>query len=96
MLKSTFEKAESIKLTYRNYKKFSLDRFKADLENVLKIYPNTYDSFEQCFSSKLNEYAPKNTKLVRVNNKSRMNKLLRCAIMKHPVDIKSINKETTL
>ena len=33
--------------------------FKADLENALKSCPNSYDSFEQCFSSKLNEYAPK-------------------------------------
>ena len=33
--------------------------FKADLEDVLKSCPNSYDSFEQCFSSKLNEYAPK-------------------------------------
>ena len=65
MLKSTFEKAEPIKLTYRDYKNFSFDRFKADLENALKICPNSYDSFEQCFSSKLNEYAPKKTKWVR-------------------------------
>ena len=59
MLKSTFEKAETIKLTYRDYKNLSFDRLKADLENELKSCPNSYDSFEQCFSSKLNEYAPK-------------------------------------
>ena len=82
MLKSTFEKAEPIKLTYRDYKNFSFDRFKADLENALKICPNSYDSFEQCFSSKLNEYAPKKIKWVRGNNKSHMNKFLRRAIMK--------------
>ena len=58
MLKSTFEKAQPIKLTYRDYKDFSFDRFKADLENALKSCPNSYGS-EQCFSSKLNEYAPK-------------------------------------
>ena len=33
--------------------------FKADLENALKSCPNSYDSFEQCFSSERNEYAPK-------------------------------------
>ena len=33
--------------------------FKADLENALKSCPNSDDSFEQCFSSKLNEYASK-------------------------------------
>ena len=53
MLKSTVEKAEPIKLIYRDYKNFSFD-FKADLENALKSCPNSYDSFEQCFSSKLN------------------------------------------
>ena len=58
MLKSTFEKAEPIKLTYRDYKNFSFDRFKTDLKNALKSCSNSYDSFEQCFSSKLNEYAP--------------------------------------
>ena len=56
MLKSTFEKAEPIKLIYTDYKNFSFDRFKADLESALKSCPNSYDSFEQCFSSKLNEY----------------------------------------
>ena len=58
MLKSTFQKGEPIKLTYRDCKNFSLDRFKADLENALKSCPNSNDSFEQCFSSKLNEYTP--------------------------------------
>ena len=59
MLKSTFETAEPIKLIYTDYKNFSFDRFKADLESASKSCPNSYDSFEQCFSSKLNEYAPK-------------------------------------
>ena len=105
MLRSTFEKAEPIKLTYRHYKIYSPDKFKADLENALKSCPNSYDSFEQCFSSKLNEYAPKKTKWVRGNNKSHMNKFLRRAIMKrsklknkanktkHPVDIKMYKKQ---
>ena len=59
MLRSTFEKGEPIKLTYRDYKNFLFDRFKADLENALKSCRSSYDSFEQCFSSQLNEYAPK-------------------------------------
>ena len=82
MLKSTFEKAEPIKLTYRDYKNFSFDRFKADLENAFKSCLNAYHFFEKCFSSKLNEYAPKKTKCVKGNNKSHMNKFLRRAIMK--------------
>ena len=76
-----------------------------DLENALKSCPNSYNSFEQCFSSKLNEYAPKKTKWVRGNNKSHMNKFLRRAIMKrskiktkgnetkHPVDIEMYKKQ---
>ena len=79
--------------------------FKANLENALKSCLNSYDSFEQCFSSKLNEYAPKKTKWVRGNNKSHMNKFLRRAIMKrsklknnanetkHPIDIKMYKKQ---
>ena len=88
MLKSTFEKAEPIKLPYRDYKNFSFDRFKADLENALKSCPNSYDSFEQCFSSKLNEYAPKKTKWVRGNNKSHMNKFLRLLCYYEKIQIK--------
>ena len=34
MLKSTFEKAEHIKLTYRDNKDFSFSRFKVDLESA--------------------------------------------------------------
>ena len=79
--------------------------FKADQEDALKSCPNSYNSFEQCFSSKLNEYAPKKTKWVRGNNKSHMNKFLRRAIMKrskiktkgnetkHPVDIEMYKKQ---
>ena len=82
MLRSTFEKAEPIKLTYRHYKIYSPDKFKVDLENALKSCPNSYDSFEECFSSKLNEYAPKKTKCLRWSNKSHMDKFLRRVIMK--------------
>ena len=108
MLKSTFEKAEPIKLTYRGYKNFSFDRFKADLENALKSCPNAYDCFEKCFPSKHNEYAPRKTKCVKGNNKSHLNKFLRRAIMKrsklknktnktkYPVDIKIYKKKNYL
>ena len=72
MLKSSIKKAEPIKLTYKD-KNFSFDRFMADLENALKSCPNSYDSFELCFSSKRNKYAPKKTKRVRGNNKSHIN-----------------------
>ena len=34
MLKTTFKKAELIKLTYRDYENFSSNRLKADLEVV--------------------------------------------------------------
>ena len=59
ILKSTIEKAEQIKLTYRDYKNFSFHRFKVDFENALKNCQNSCSSFEQCFSSKLKEYTPK-------------------------------------
>ena len=91
MVKSTFEKAEPIKLTYRDYNNFSFNRFKTDLENALKSCPTSCDSFEQCFSSKINKYAPKKTKWVRRNNKSHMNKFLRRAVMKE-IKYKKMNK----
>ena len=40
MLKYAFKKVEPIKLTCRNYKKILSERFKVDLENVLKSCPN--------------------------------------------------------
>ena len=79
--------------------------FKADLENALKSCLDSYDSFEQCFLSKLNDCTPKKTKWVRGNNKLHMNKFLRHAIMKrsklknkanktkHPIDIKVYKKQ---
>ena len=70
--------------------------FKADLENALKSCPNSYNSFEQCFSSKLNEYAPKKAKWLRGNNKLHMNKFLIHAIMKRSkLKNKAIKNETS-
>ena len=80
------------------------DRFKAYLENSKKKLSTLYGSLG--FSSKLNEYAPKKIKWVSGNNKLHMNKFQRCAIMKrsklknkanktkHPVDIKTNEKQT--
>ena len=82
MLKSIFEKAEPVKLTYRDYKKFLFARFKPDLQNAFKSCPISYNSLKQCLLSKLNDYAPKKAKCVRGNNKWHMNKLLRRSIMK--------------
>ena len=53
VLKTTFEKAEPLKLTYRYYKNFSFDRFKGDLENALKCCPNSYDVLNSVFHSNL-------------------------------------------
>ena len=72
---------------------------------ALKSCPNSYNSFEECFPSEVNEYAPKKAKWVRGNNKSHINKFLWRAIMKrsklknkanktkHPVDIKIYKKQ---
>ena len=40
MLKFTFDKVEPIELTYRDYKNFSFDRLKVNLENAFKSYQN--------------------------------------------------------
>ena len=49
MLKFTFDKVEPIELKYRDYKNFSFDRLKVNLENAFKSYQNSYDSFESVF-----------------------------------------------
>ena len=70
MLKSAFEKAELIKLTYGDHKDLLFDRFHVDLENPLKNCPNSYNSFEQFCSPKPNECSPIKAKWVTGTNES--------------------------
>ena len=104
MLKATFEKEESIKVTYRNYKQFQWENFEKDLTSSLRNCNGEYENYEQNFIKVLNTHAPKKVKILRGNHKPHYNKNLRKAIMKRsrlknkanrskdPVDIALITK----
>ena len=49
MLKRTFEKKESQKVTYRNYKQFQWETFEKDLTSSLRNCNEEYKSYEQNF-----------------------------------------------
>ena len=82
IMKTTFASEEPKKFVYRDYKTFCPENFKNDLlpktvdENV------DYSKFEKEYIDTLNKHAPKKTKLFRGNQKPRVNKVLRSAIMK--------------
>ena len=100
ILKTTFEKEESKKFTYRNYKQFQWENFEKDLTSSLRNCKGEYENYEQNFIKVLNMHAPKKVKIMRGNYKPHYNKNLRKAIMKRsrlknkanrskdPVDVK--------
>ena len=82
ILKATFEKEESKKFTYRNYKQFQWENFEKDLISSLRNCNKMYENYEQNFIKVLNTHAPKKVKILRGNHKPHHNKNLRKAIMK--------------
>ena len=82
MLKTTFEKEESKKVTYRNYKEFQWENFEKDLTSSLRNCNGEYENYEQNFITALNRNAPKKVKMLRRNHKPYYNQNLRKAIMK--------------
>ena len=58
MLKTTFEKEESIKVTYRNYKQFQWENFEKDLTSSLRNCNGEYENYEQNFIKVLNTHVP--------------------------------------
>ena len=105
MLKSCFNNTEPKLLNYRDFKHFSQEDFKEDLSEALCDCGNSYDDYDPIFTSKLNKHAPKKKKWIRGNNKPRVNKALRQAIMKRsklknkakntkdPTDIRNYKKQ---
>ena len=100
MLKSYFQNTEPKLLNH-----FSLQAFEEDLSEALIDCGDSYDKFENIFTSKLNKHAPKKRKWVRGNHKPYINKELRKAIMKRsrlknkanktkkPTDIRNFKKQ---
>ena len=76
MLKTTFEKEESKKVTYRNYKQFQWENFEKDLTSSLRNCNGEYENYEQNFVKVLNKHAPRKVKILRGNHKPHYNKNL--------------------
>ena len=62
MLKTAFSKAEPKLVHYRKYKTFNFESFKVSQGNALGSCSANYDDFNQIFTFKLNQHAPKNKK----------------------------------
>ena len=58
MLKATFEKEETKKVTYRNYKQFQVENFEKDLISSLRNCNGEYENYEQNFIKVLNTHVP--------------------------------------
>ncbi len=82
VFKTKFEKRKPTEVTYRDYKKFSNDAFKADLKTAFSGGCNTYKEFENIFLCQLNLHAPLKKKYIRANHAQYMTKSLRKAIMR--------------
>ena len=94
ILKSTFDKVAPKKITYRDYKTWSLEKFKQDLTiNLVISHPTEYAQFENVFMKTLEANAPGKIKIIRANHKPHVNKELRKAIMKR-TRLKNIANET--
>ena len=82
MLKTTFAKEGSKKVTYRNYKQFQWETFEKDLTSSLRNCNGEYENYEQNFIKVLNTHASKKVKISKGNHKPRYYKNFRKAIMK--------------
>ena len=102
---SCFQNTEPKHLNYRDFKSFSPQAFEDDLSEALIVCGDSYDKFENIFTSKLNKHAPKKRKWFRGNHKPHINKELRKVIMKRsrlknkankakkPIDISNFKKQ---
>ena len=82
MVKSCFQNTGPKLLNYRGFTSFLPQAFEEDLSEALIDCGDSYDKFENIFTSKLNKHTPKKRKWVRGNYKPHINKELRKAIMK--------------
>ena len=84
VLNVQFTKLCPAKIKYRNYKKFNLNFFKAELKTNLEFSEKTeitYNKFKDTFMKSLKKHAPMKEKLIRGNNAPFMNKILSKAFM---------------
>ena len=82
LLKSYYANPDAKTITYRDYKKFSEEDFRSDLEEQLsQINLVNCLNFENTYLSVLDKYAPCKQKLIRANESPFMNKHLKKSIM---------------
>ena len=82
MLKTTFQKLPSQKISYRKWKNFDKDLFNNKLLDLMPICNLEFSTFNKIFIDLLDQHAPRRTKFLRGNNQPYISKILRKAIMK--------------
>ena len=82
VMKTSFRNEENKILIYRDFKNFSIERFKIELDPILHSNNNDFKNFEDKFVKVLDKNAPKKTKIFRGNQKPHIDKKLRIEIMK--------------
>lgn len=83
VLKTTYDLRPPIIQAYRSYKNFSPETFRSDLCYRLNhAQTGSFSSFNDVFTTTLNEHAPLKSRILRGNHKPHVNKDLRKAIMK--------------
>ena len=81
--KSKLTKLPPLQISYRNYKKFTQEKFENELSrNLSEENDIDYDRFQHIFETTLNSHAPKKKKFIRGNSKPHFNQKLRKEIMK--------------
>ena len=98
VMKVHSEKQKPQEIKYRSYKNFDYHGFNDDLKSSLEKCdkPNmTYEDFKNIFMKKLDEHAPKKTKIIRGNNAPFMSKALSKAIMHRSKLKNNFNKNPT-
>ena len=84
ILKTTFVKADPIKINYRNYKNYDPIDFRYELNEKLNCDNNSvinYNTFQRIFCEILDKHAPIKKKTLRANNSPFMTKSLRKMMM---------------
>ena len=84
ILKTTYVKADPIKINYRNYKNYNPMDFRYELNEKLNCDENpdmNYNTFQTIFCEVLDKHAPLKKKTIRANNSPFMTKSLRKMIM---------------
>ena len=83
IFKTTFPKAKSKEVLYRDYKNFNKNEFNQELKEKLSTSTvNDYLTFEKSFLDVLNKQAPIKKKILRANHAPYITKALRKAIMR--------------